>query len=39
MKNIAAPVRWELARNDLDAVDKACREELDAAKASEKGFS
>jgi uncharacterized protein with HEPN domain len=30
-ENIAAPVMWKLARNDLDALEQVCREELKAA--------
>jgi hypothetical protein len=29
---------WKLARDDLDALEQVCRAELEAAKASEKGF-
>jgi uncharacterized protein with HEPN domain len=30
-ENIAAPVMWKLAQDDLPALDKVCREELAAA--------
>lgn len=29
-ESIAAPVMWKLAREDLDALEQACRAELDA---------
>ena len=29
-ESVAAPVMWALARNDLDALERACRAELDA---------
>jgi uncharacterized protein with HEPN domain len=31
-ENIAAAVMWKLARNDLDALEAACRAELEEAK-------
>lgn len=30
-ENIAAPVMWKLARDNLDALEQVCRAELDAA--------
>jgi hypothetical protein len=35
-ENIAAPVMWKLARDDLDALEQVCREELIAAGARDK---
>jgi uncharacterized protein with HEPN domain len=31
-EGVAAPVMWKLARDDLSALEEACRAELDAAK-------
>ncbi len=37
-ENIAAAVMWKLARNDLDALEAACRAELDEVKGQGGAF-